>query len=150
MLIQKGFNLVKGKTNTFLQDNAAKKEQDTEQRAAVSFLHSADLHQTSICSPGFFLLNILLLSKCSECLTGKARYGSQNTAWRGGNSLNYFITLSSLGRLRIEFFPGWLSWCKEHSISIFSLFKRRSSIQIIVLHKFCSWAPSFYSLGFIV
>lgn len=54
MLIEKGFDLVIGKNNTFLWDNTAKKEQDTGQRTAILFLHSADLHQTSMCPPGFF------------------------------------------------------------------------------------------------
>lgn len=71
MLIQKGFNLVKGKNNTFLWDNAAKKEQDTEQRTAVLFLHSVDLHQTSICPSGFFPIKYFSFIQVFRMFEGK-------------------------------------------------------------------------------
>lgn len=67
MLIQKGFNLVKD----FLWDNAAKKEQDTEQRTAVSLLHSADLHQTSICPLVFLPIKYLPFIQVFRMFEGK-------------------------------------------------------------------------------
>jgi len=71
MLIRKGFNLVKVKNNTFLWDSTAKKEQDTEQRTAVLFLHCADLHQMSICPPAFFPIKYFPFIQVFKMFEGK-------------------------------------------------------------------------------